>query len=356
MPGQFPAANSPALPVPEVAPAYRNPGPQQLPSFGYNFIPGQHYPVPGYATAYQPQLQPPSFGGGPSAESQNSAVLTELRNMMQRVMTNTEELTTRVTDLEILRSSSSASRGSRQGDTQTETPLLHPTPRQPVPLPSQDARNYIRSNFGGNMDAPITSRTCQGFEPLSNTGVPRAGPIRQQRGGGGDPGDDPSDDDHGDGSPLGDRGRVPHHIPRQVRHSSGEAVSGSYSNDKQPRLKVTDIGYWDPNGTVREDDRLKPERLTVNLFTSRLKRLASRYSPEQVVQNLFAAMVHVSDWLETLSEDDNAELDTLDGWIRILHRDWGKPEVILRARAQEYSYKDSKSAMEFWTQKVSQLR
>ena len=69
-----------------------------------------------------------------------------------------------------------------------------------------------------------------------------------------------------------------------------------------------------------------------------------------------AALVHVSLWVETFSDEQEEMTDSLEGWIGLLRSDWGKPVTKSRQEARDYSWRDATSTMEFWANKVSKLR
>lgn len=130
------------------------------------------------------------------------------------------------------------------------------------------------------------------------------------------------------------------------------------SSRYKPRLKVSDIGYWDPRAPKndKEEESKKRLRISVELFVKRLRKLGNRYGEQAVVNNLDAALVNVSSWLTSLTEEDEEECTTLDGWISILLRDWSEPDVILRQKAKDYTCTDAHDYLEFYIEKLSKLQ
>lgn len=352
---------------------------------------------------------------------QSSSVQQEMAPVMsteEKLLKMMKSVLQRIEDLEDLQSTKSRSgKGSPKAKTALPSAAA-PVQRQTqpstgaqsrLPFPSQDVRNYVPTNFGGNANvastginvpvAPAVAAPAQaaddpanpysfasyqawhkamypegttGKDPFDTAGLGQKGlrsgtgnqPLTANAGGGGPPDDDDGSDNGSGGPPKGprrplgpdrppSRNRRPPSPPR--RRSETRDTENTYRSSKL-RLKAADIGYWDPHGTAKDDDKFKPERLSVNLFIRRLERLARRFSEEEVCDNLYGALVHIGDWIETLAEEDEYYLDNLEGWIYLLRRDFSEPEVIVRAQAQAYSCADAKNANEFWTTKVSMLR
>lgn len=249
----------------------------------------------------------------------------------------------------------------------------------PQPLPSQDARNapsapsnraivrpeaqrnsdWYASNRRGNTHLPAHNRANRhnvagednrivtGRDPFNTAGETTAPEALSGGSGGNLP-------------PSGPRVRYESEddLPRQQsedrRYSSQSRDDPSSS--KLPRLKPQDIGYWDPRGKAKDDHKDKPMKVSVEMFIRRLERLAIRHGEQAIVDNLEPALVHVTSWLGTLSNQDLRRSLTLEGWFYLLRRDFGESEVLSRQKAKDYDYTVAEDAMDYWTEKLALLR
>lgn len=155
----------------------------------------------------------------------------------------------------------------------------------------------------------------------------------------------------------GGGGPGPYRSPDDNRFRRGNTADSTNSHSG-PKLKVSDIGYWDPRHQkdTKDDEKSNRLRIPVELFVKRLDKLGRLYGENAVVSKLDAALVNVSSWLLSLSFEDEERCRTLDGYISILLRDWSEPDVISRERAREYCCSDAKDSLDFYIEKLSRLR
>lgn len=143
--------------------------------------------------------------------------------------------------------------------------------------------------------------------------------------------------------------RPPRRMPRDV--------SSEHTNRSNPyRLKASDLGYWVPPEQRVEDSKHTPAQMPVELFIKRIQKLSKRHGDQAVLDIIDAALVHVTTWVESLSDEQEAMTETLEGWLQILRDDWGKPITVSRQEARDFTWKNASGHVEFWTKKISKLR
>lgn len=228
--------------------------------------------------------------------------------------------------------------------------------RKPQPYRVAQNQSYAQANTRYYTDPTVNPETFVDSDPTgANQITYGVDPFQQD--GNYTLGNHGGNDDNGNGNGNGPRYSIPYSQDSgNNRHNREPSAMTNYPNYNAPRLRPQDIGYWDPRGKVREDHKDRPMQISVELFIRRLHRLAIRHGPQAVVDNIESALVHVSSWLGTFSDQDLDRCLTLDGWIFMLRRDWREPEVISRRKAVDYDYTDAEDSTDYWTEKLALLR
>lgn len=129
-----------------------------------------------------------------------------------------------------------------------------------------------------------------------------------------------------------------------------EASSTPQQSTSLGKLKSTDLGHWSsPNAPTPKDS--KSISIPIELFIRRIQDLASRYGDNAVLDVLPTAMVNELRWFFGLRPEDKRMTQSIDGWCRLLRRDFGIPAAEAYHQAQVLTYRDSISALDYFHRK-----